>query len=236
MITIRRSQDRGQANIPWLKSLHTFSFGSYQDPAHMGFGQLRVINEDRVIPGEGFATHSHQDMEIITIVLSGALEHRDSIGNGSLIKPGDIQRMSAGTGISHSEYNASKTEPVHFLQIWIIPNQMGLPPSYEQRQIQPPTSSHPLQLIGSEHGRDHSITIHQDVDLYAATLSQDDRITYPSHPQASRQQWIQVTQGRLQVNDEILEAGDGAAIITQKPLELVGMGDRNHGLLFDLAL
>ena len=163
---IRRSEERGTANFGWLDSKHSFSFGGYYDPRHMGFGPLRVINEDRVAPGGGFPTHPHRDMEIISYVLDGALAHRDSTGTSSVIRPGDVQRMSAGTGVRHSEYNASETEPVHFLQIWIIPERQGLKPSYEQKYFPAAEKRGKLRLVGSQDGRDGSVTIHQDVDLY----------------------------------------------------------------------
>ncbi|MEO0579345.1 MAG: pirin family protein, partial [Pseudomonadota bacterium] len=167
MLAVRAANDRGTANLGWLNSKHTFSFGHYYDPEFMGFGPLRVINEDRVKPGQGFGTHGHSDMEIISYVLDGALEHKDSIGTGSVIRPGDVQRMTAGTGVRHSEYNASNTDPVHFLQIWILPERDALEPSYEQKHFDPAERRGRLRLVGSRDGRDGSITIHQDVDLYA---------------------------------------------------------------------
>ncbi|MGL5079522.1 MAG: pirin family protein, partial [Waterburya sp.] len=178
MITIRPQAERGSANFGWLDSRHTFSFGNYYDPQHMGFASLRVINEDKVVPGEGFGTHGHQDMEIISYVLAGELEHRDSMGNGSVIRPGNVQRMSAGTGVRHSEFNGSTTEPVHFLQIWIMPEQKGIEPSYEEKNFAPTEKQGKLRLVGSRDGRDNSVTIHQDVDLYLASLQESDRVTY----------------------------------------------------------
>ncbi|MCS6813852.1 MAG: pirin family protein, partial [Cyanobacteria bacterium] len=174
MITIRSAHDRGVANFGWLDSRHTFSFGNYYDPNHMGFATLRVINEDKVAPGQGFDTHGHRDMEIISYVLAGRLEHKDSIGTGSVIRPGDVQRMSAGTGILHSEFNASQTEPVHFLQIWILPEQRGIQPGYEQKTFTDEEKQGQLRLVGSRDGRDGSITIHQDVNLYASLLTDRD--------------------------------------------------------------
>ena len=178
MITIRPAQARGAVNVGWLDSRHTFSFGEYYDPSHMGFATLRVINEDKVIPGKGFPTHGHRDMEIITYVLAGALEHKDSIGTGSIIRPGDVQRMSAGTGIRHSEFNASSTEPVHFLQIWMLPDQTGIEPSYEQKTFAEAERRGNLRLVGSRDGRDGSITIHQNVDLYATVLEEGETVSH----------------------------------------------------------
>ena len=178
MLAIRHSQDRGLANFGWLDSRHTFSFGHYHDPNFMGFGPLRVINEDRVQPGRGFDTHGHRDMEIISYVLDGALEHKDSMGNGSVIRPGDVQRMSAGTGVRHSEFNASETEPVHFLQIWILPEKQGLEPGYEQRHFAADEKRGQLRLVGSRDGREGAVTIHQDSDLYATLLGEGDTVDH----------------------------------------------------------
>jgi redox-sensitive bicupin YhaK (pirin superfamily) len=185
MIQLRRSNDRGPTQLDWLDSRHTFSFGDYYDPKHMGFGDLRVINEDRVVPGAGFPTHSHRDMEIITYVLEGALAHRDSTGTSSVIRVGDVQRMSAGTGISHSEYNASQTEPVHFLQIWIIPNKTGLLPGYEQRAFSLDEHRGKWTLIAAKDGREGSVTVHQDVDVWAARFSPGGQSSFP--PQTESQ-------------------------------------------------
>lgn len=234
MITIRRSQDRGTAKFNWLNSQHTFSFGQYFDPIHMGFGPLRVINEDRVIPAEGFATHSHQNMEILTYVIEGALEHKDSIGNGSVIQPGDVQRMSAGTGISHSEYNASATDTVHFLQIWVIPDTEGLAPSYEQTNFAEVERHNQLRLVGSREGRDGSVVIHQDVNLYSSILDADQSLAYPLDP--IRQVWVQMVRGQVQVNGELVQAGDGVAIAFQdlNTLTFQSIADESEFLLFDL--
>ncbi|MBD2075418.1 pirin family protein [Phormidium sp. FACHB-592] len=233
MITIRPAQDRGAANFGWLDSRHTFSFGEYYDPKHMGFADLRVINEDKVAPGQGFSTHGHRDMEIISYVLEGALEHKDSIGTGSVIRPGDVQRMSAGTGIQHSEYNASKTEPVHFLQIWILPEQKGIKPGYEQKTFTEAEKRGKLRLVGSHDGRDDSITIHQNVDLYAAALQEGDTVI---HPFAQRRvAWLQVARGAVQLNDQILTAGDGAAITQEAQITLEGASNDSEVLLFDMA-
>lgn len=189
-LTIRKSEERGRANFGWLDSKHSFSFGSYHDPEHMGFGALRVINDDRVAPGGGFPTHPHSEMEIISYVLEGALEHKDSLGTGSVIRPGDVQRMSAATGVRHSEFNASNTEPVHFLQIWIIPEKKGLAPSYEQKAFSASDKTGRLRLIGSHDGRDNSVTIHQEVDLFATLLSKGDTVEHVVNP--GRVAWLQV--------------------------------------------
>ncbi|MBD1853326.1 pirin family protein [Cyanobacteria bacterium FACHB-502] len=233
MITIRPAQERGTANFGWLDSRHTFSFGEYYDPNHMGFADLRVINEDKVTPGQGFGTHGHRDMEIISYVLEGALEHKDSIGTGSIIRPGDVQRMSAGTGIQHSEYNASKTEPVHFLQIWILPEQKGIEPGYEQKTFTEADKRGRLCLVGSQDGRDGSITIHQDVNLYAAALNQSEKV---NHTFANgRTAWLQVVRGSVQLNEQTLTAGDGVAIANEAAITLQGTVNDTEVLLFDMA-
>ena len=233
MITIRPAQERGTANFGWVDSRHTFSFGEYYDPSHMGFADLRVINEDKVTPGQGFGTHGHRDMEIISYVLEGALEHKDSIGTGSIIRPGDVQRMSAGTGIQHSEYNASKTEPVHFLQIWILPEQKGIEPGYEQKTFTKADKRGRLCLVGSQDGRDGSITIHQDVNLYAAALNQSEKI---NHTFANgRTAWLQVVRGSVQLNEQTLTAGDGVAIANEAAITLQGTVNDTEVLLFDMA-
>ncbi len=231
-LTIRKSEERGRANFGWLDSKHSFSFGHYYDPRHMGFGPLRVINDDRVAPGGGFPTHPHSDMEIISYVLEGALEHKDSTGTGSVIRPGDVQRMSAGTGIRHSEFNASRTEPVHFLQIWIIPEADGLAPGYEQKSFAETDRRSHLRLIGSRDGRDGSLTIHQDVDLYATLLAEGESV---SHEIASgRRGWVQVARGSITLNGETLTEGDGAAVSDTGALRLEGKSDAEV-LLFDMA-
>ncbi|HSE91612.1 MAG TPA: pirin family protein [Candidatus Binatia bacterium] len=232
MITLRRSEDRGHTKLGWLDSRHTFSFGDYYDPKHMGFSHLRVINEDRVIPGAGFPTHSHRDMEIITYVLEGSLAHQDSTGTSSVIRVGDVQRMSAGTGISHSEYNASKTEPVHFLQIWIIPDQTGLKPGYEQQAISFDKNRGRWTLIASRDGRDASITVHQDVDVWAARCAPEEHATHRLKP--SRHAFVQVARGAAMLNGVMLNAGDGAAISQEEILEFKAVEDAEM-LLFDLA-
>lgn len=233
MITIRSAQDRGIANFGWLDSRHTFSFGNYYDPKQMGFADLRVINEDKVTPGQGFGTHAHRDMEIISYVLEGALEHKDSIGTGSVIRPGDVQRMSAGTGIQHSEFNASTTEPVHFLQIWILPEQNGIQPGYEQKTFTEAEKRGKLRLVGSRDGRDGSITIHQDVNLYATALQEGETVSQSLAE--GRVAWLQVVRGAVQVNEQTLTAGDGAAIAQEAHITLQGASDDAEVLLFDMA-
>jgi redox-sensitive bicupin YhaK (pirin superfamily) len=232
MFAMRRAEERGHANHGWLDSYHTFSFGRYYDPRHMGFVTLRVINDDTVLPGRGFDTHGHRDMEIISYVLDGALEHKDSMGNGSVIRPGDVQRMSAGTGVTHSEFNASKSDPVHFLQIWILPEREGLKPSYEQKAFTNAEKAGRLKLVGSRDGRDGSVTIHQDVDLYATLLSQSDDVSHELA--AGRKGWIQVAQGSVLFNSETLHAGDGVAIEGPATVTLKGAAE-GEVLLFDMG-
>ena len=227
MIKMRKAHDRGHANHGWLDSWHTFSFADYHDPRHMGFSALRVINEDRVIPGEGFPTHPHRDMEIITYVLEGALEHKDSLGTGSVIHPGEVQRMSAGTGIRHSEFNHSQSEPVHFLQIWILPDRQGVQPGYEQKRI---GLDGRLRLVASPDGRDESVTIHQDAHVYAARLNGDE-VTHMLAP--GRRAWLQVARGTVKLNGSTLYAGDGAGIENEPALQLTADGSAEV-LLFDL--
>jgi len=229
---VRPSEARGTAEFGWLHSKHTFSFGHYHDPAHMGFGALRVINEDRVEPGAGFDTHGHRDMEIISYVLDGALAHKDSIGTGSVIKPGDVQRMRAGTGIRHSEFNASDSEPVHFLQIWIIPESDGIEPGYEQKAFPAAERDGRLRLVGARDGRDGALTIHQDVDLYSTLLGTDDTLDFDLR--AGRQAWLQVARGALEVNGQWLRAGDGLGITEAGKLTL-SASEPSEVLLFDLA-
>jgi len=231
MITLRKAQDRGRSKIDWLDSYHTFSFAHYNDPQQMGFSALRVINDDRVVPGGGFATHSHQDMEIITYVLSGSLEHKDSMGNTSIIYPGDTQRMSAGKGVTHSEFNASKEEPVHFLQIWIAPNQMGIDPSYEQKHVDVEEKQGRLKLIASANGTEGSVTIHQDTQLYASILEKEQEVEYSIKP--NRNIYIHVARGTITLNKTELAEGDGAKISNETKLHISGI---HHAeiLLFDL--
>jgi len=232
MITIRRADDRGHAELGWLDSRHTFSFGHYYDPAHMGFGPLRVINEDRVRPGGGFDTHGHKDMEIISYVLDGALAHKDSLGNGSEIRPGDVQRMSAGTGIRHSEFNASSDDPVHFLQIWILPETENMAPGYEQKAFPAAERQGRLRLVGARDGREGALTIHQDVDLYSGLLEPGDEIVHTMAP--GRMAWVQVAGGAIEIGDETLAAGDGAAISEENGVA-IRSAVRSEILLFDMG-
>ena len=231
MIIRRPSQERGHAQHGWLDSHHTFSFADYHDPRHMGFRALRVINEDRVQPGKGFGAHPHRDMEIISYVLEGALEHKDSLGTGSVIHPGDVQRMSAGTGVIHSEFNSSSNELVHFLQIWLLPERTGLPPSYEQRAFPTEEKRGKLRLVASRDGREGSVTIHQAVDLYASVLAPGETVTYSLAP--GRHAWIQVARGAVMLNDTALSAGDGAAVSEETRLTVTAT-DEAEVLLFDL--
>src|ERR1700726_4134567 len=210
MITVRRAEERGTANFGWLDSRHTFSFGHYYDPDHMGFGALRAINEDRGDPGAGFDTHAHQEMEINPYVLGGRVEHRDGISTGSVISPGAVQVMSAGTGIRHSEFNHSKKEPVHFLQIWLLPDRKGLAPRYDQKSFPESGKRDRLRLVGSTDGRDGSIVIHQDADIYDALLSRGHAVTHAL--KAGRKGWIQVIAGAVEVNGKAASAGDGVAV------------------------
>jgi redox-sensitive bicupin YhaK (pirin superfamily) len=232
MITIRPGEKRGHAQHGWLESFHTFSFADYYDPAHMGFRQLRVINEDRVQPGRGFATHSHRDMEIITYVLEGAIEHQDSLGNGSVIRPGDVQRMSAGTGITHSEHNHSQTDLLHFLQIWILPESQGLAPGYEQCSFAVAERQRRLRLVASRDGRDGSVTVHQDVNLFAALLDRGDQVIHDLHP--NRHAWLQAARGTITLNDVSLSVGDGASVSDTSTLR-ISADTPAEILLFDLA-
>ena len=233
MITIRKAQERGHANHGWLDSFHTFSFADYYDPGEMGFGTLRVINEDRVAPGKGFGKHPHRDMEIISYVLEGALEHKDSMGTGSVIRPGDVQRMSAGTGVFHSEFNASPDEPVHFLQIWIEPNRVNAAPGYEQKMFPLAEKKGRLRLIVSPDGSDGSVHINQDARVYATVLEDgDDAVTYTMPD--GHDGYIHVARGSVSVNDTPLNAGDGAKINGEHELRLT-QGAGAEVLLFDLT-
>ena len=232
MINIRRGEERGGGDYGWLNTRYTFSFNTYYDPKFMGFRSLRVINEDHVAPGHGFPTHPHEDMEIITYILEGALEHKDSLGTGSVIRPGDGQRMSAGTGIRHSEANPSKTEAAHLLQIWILPEREGIAPSYEQKTFPAEEKRGKLRLIASPDGNDGSVTIHQDARLYVALLSPGEEVSHEIKP--NRHAWLQVAKGEIELNGKRLKQGDGAAVSDENKLILKGMEDAEV-LLFDLA-
>ena len=232
MISIRKSKDRGHFNRGWLDTYHTFSFDQYYDPAHMGFHSLRVINEDRVLARQGFPTHGHRDMEIVTYVLDGALEHKDSMGNGSIISPGEVQRMRAGTGVTHSEYNPSADLPVHLLQIWILPESKGLKPGYEQKVFPKVEREGTLRLIASRDGQGGSVTIDQDARVYAVLLDSGGEVNFPvPHGRAV---WLQVAKGALSLNGHSLEQGDGAAIEGERDL-LLAATEPAEILLFDLA-
>jgi quercetin 2,3-dioxygenase len=232
MITVRHAAERGTANLGWLDSRHTFSFGQYYDPNHMGFGPSRVIIEDRVQPGAGFETHGHQDMEIISYVLESALEHKDSIGNGSVIRPGDLQVMSAGAGIWHSEFTHSKSEPVHFLQIWVLPDRQRLAPRYDQKTFPASEKRRRLRLVGSPDGRDRSIVIHQDTDIYGALLSSGDAVTH--NLKTGHKSWVQVVRGAIEVNGKATDAGDGVAVEDESVLTVMSHADDSEVLVFDL--
>jgi redox-sensitive bicupin YhaK (pirin superfamily) len=232
MITIRKATDRGHARHGWLDSRHTFSFADYHDPDQMGYRTLRVINEDRVEPGQGFGTHPHRDMEIISYVLEGALEHKDSMGTSSVIRPGEVQRMSAGTGVLHSEYNPSNTQPVHFLQIWMIPDKKNLKPGYEQKAFPAEERNNRLRLVASRDGRDGSLTIHQDAELYTTLLSKGGKVRHVLQP--GRFGWVQVARGSVSLNGHPLNDGDGASVSGEKALELSATVDAEI-LIFDLA-
>ncbi len=232
MILVHDPMARGHTRTGWLDSRHTFSFGHFHDPRRMGFRALRVINEDRVVPGAGFPPHSHADMEIISYVLEGALEHRDSLGNGSVIRPGEVQRMSAGTGISHSEYNPSATEPVHFLQIWIMPQRRGIAPSYEQKRIADADKRGRLYLAASPDGGNGALTIHQDARLYLATLAAGQSVAHDIAQ--GRHAWVQVARGAVALNGDLLKEGDGAAVSEEAGIRLDAAADCEL-LVFDLA-
>lgn len=231
MLTVRRSADRGHADHGWLDSFHTFSFAGYYDPQQMGFSVLRVINEDRVAPGQGFGSHPHRDMEIISIVLEGELEHQDSMGNKTRIRPGEVQRMTAGTGVVHSEYNPQPALPVHFLQIWILPSAQGLPPSYAQKAFPAAERQGRLQRVVSPDGADGSITIHQDASLFLGTFAAGEAITHALPP--GRRAYLQMLAGEIKLDGQVLGAGDGARIEQQASFSLEGVA-RADVLLFDL--
>jgi redox-sensitive bicupin YhaK (pirin superfamily) len=232
MLTLRKSQDRGYADHGWLKSHHSFSFADYYDPAHMGFGNLRVINEDRIAPGTGFGTHSHRDMEIVSYVLDGAIGHKDSIGNGASIVPGEVQRMSAGTGIAHSEYNHAADKTTHFLQIWLLPDRQGITPSYEQKAFADAEKRGRLRLVASPDGREGSVTIHADASMYAGLFSNDERAELALDPK--RLAYVHLVRGELHANGQALQAGDAVRLDGEARLVL------DHGrdaevIVFDLA-
>ncbi|MCG6963430.1 MAG: pirin family protein [Acidobacteria bacterium] len=233
MIHVRRDDRRGSTRLPWLDSRHTFSFGGFYDPDAMGFRSLRVINDDRIAPGGGFATHPHAEMEIVTIVLEGALEHRDSLGTGSIIRPGEVQRMSAGTGITHSEFNPDDGRETHLFQIWIEPAQPGLEPSYEQRAVAAPSAEKPLTVLASPDGRQGSVTVHQDALLYRARVEAGGNLELPLG--SGRGAWIHVTAGSATVSGHDLEAGDAASIEDESSVVVDALGDAAEVLIFDLA-
>ncbi len=234
MLTIRKADERGRADFGWLDSRHTFSFGQYHDPRHMGFGALRVINDDRVAGGRGFDTHPHANMEIVSYVLDGAMAHKDSLGTGAVIRPGDVQRMTAGTGIRHSEYNASETDPVHFLQIWIVPERTGLTPGYEQKAFAPDDKRGRLLLVGSRDGRDGSITIHQDVNLYATLLPKGTSVSH--EVAAGRAAWVHIATGSATIDSKTVAAGAGVSVTGPTLITLTGSGEAEADVLvFDLG-
>jgi redox-sensitive bicupin YhaK (pirin superfamily) len=233
MIRIRKARDRGHADHGWLNTYHTFSFADYQDPAHMGFRSLRVINEDRVQAGQGFGTHGHMDMEIISYVLEGSLAHKDSMGNGSVLHPGEFQRMSAGTGVRHSEFNPSATEAVHFYQIWLLPRSRGIRPSYDQKFFAESEKRGKLRLVASPDGADGSLTIHQDARVYLAALQPGAAVNHKL--QTGRHAWLQVLRGRVKINDTLLDTSDGAAISEECEAIVVGEQQPAEVMLFDLA-
>jgi redox-sensitive bicupin YhaK (pirin superfamily) len=232
MITIRKAKDRGHFDFGWLDTYHTFAFGDYYDPEFVGFRSLRVINEDRVAPRRGFPTHGHRDMEIITYVLEGALEHHDSMGNGSAIRPGEVQRMTAGSGVTHSEANSSETDAVHLLQIWILPNARSLQPGYEQKTFTEEEKRGQLRLVASNDGRDGSVTINQDAAIYASVLEPGGAVVHELG--AQRNAWIQVARGAISVNGNVLNQGDGAAVSAESEVTIAGR-EESEVLLFDLA-
>ncbi len=231
MLTLRPSHERGHFDHGWLDTYHSFSFADYRDPAHMRFRVLRVINEDTVAPGEGFGTHPHQDMEILTYVISGALQHRDSMGTGSVITAGEVQRMTAGTGVTHSEMNASQSEPVHLLQIWVFPEAEGLPPSYEQKRFGPQEKTDVLKLVASRDGGDGSVSWHQDVSVFASLLGPGRSLTHELAP--NRYAWLQLISGALTANGRSLAPGDGLAFSAESSLR-ISAGQVSEFLLFDL--
>lgn len=234
MISVRKAEERGHFDFGWLDTNHTFSFSDYYDPRYMGFRALRVINEDFVQPGMGFPTHPHRDMEIISYVLEGGLQHKDSMGNGSVIVPGEVQRMSAGSGITHSEYNHSKGDLVHFMQIWLLPEKKNIQPGYEQKAYSSAEVSNNLRLVASPDGRDGSVTIHQDTNLYSTKIKPGQEVVLPLKP--DRYAWVQVARGEVLVNNQLAKHGDGVALAAEKYVSLAGRGDQEaEVLIFDLA-
>jgi redox-sensitive bicupin YhaK (pirin superfamily) len=231
MIQKRPASERGGGNHGWLDTRHTFSFNDYHDPQHMGFRVLRVINEDRVQPGQGFGTHGHRDMEIISYVLEGALEHKDSLGHGSVLRPGEFQRMTAGTGVQHSEFNPSETKPVHFYQIWLLPDRRGHRPSYEQKSFPEAERNGKLRLVASPDGRDGSLTIHQDAEVFLSSLDREQEVTHALR--SGRYAWLQILRGAVQLNETSLSQGDGAAVWDDTSVTITGAGSAEL-MLFDL--
>ena len=232
MIHVRKSNERGHADHGWLDTHHTFSFADYYDPENMGFRALRVINEDRVQPGQGFGTHGHRDMEILSYVLEGGLSHKDSTGGGGVIRPGDVQRMSAGTGVMHSEFNASRSEPVHFLQIWLLPERRGIAPGYEQKHFPAEQRQGQLLLVASPDAAEGSLKIHQDARVYSSLLGKGQTVNQDLAP--GRHAWVQVARGKVRLGDVVLAAGDGAALSDERSVTLTGE-EPSEVLLFDLA-
>lgn len=232
MLTLRKANERGQTKIDWLDSRHTFSFGDYRDPDHMNFGPLRVINEDVIAGGGGFQPHPHRDMEIITYILSGSLQHKDSLGNGSVIRPGEIQKMSAGTGIVHAEFNGSRERPTHLLQIWIMPSKNGIQPGYEQKTIDPAAIANKFARIASPEPLPNEVSIVQDAEIWAAKLDGDTEAIHPLNP--GRRAWIQVARGEVEVNGEMLKAGDAAGVTDAGNIAVHAKAP-SEVLLFDMA-
>jgi redox-sensitive bicupin YhaK (pirin superfamily) len=233
MMQVRKASERGHRNYGWLDTHYTFAFNDYFDSAHTRFRALRVMNEDRVAPGQGFGMHGHEDMEIVTYVLSGALEHKDSMGNGAVLRPGELQRMSAGTGVMHSEFNPSSREPVHLYQIWLLPQRRGLTPSYEQKAFAAEERRGRLRLVAAPDGADGALVIHQDARLYLATLEEGEAVTHELQP--GRHAWLQALRGRVRVGSLTLAAGDGVAISEESSVAVTGNGGESEVLLFDLA-
>jgi len=231
MITIRKADDRGLADHGWLKARHTFSFAGYHDPEHMGFRSLRVMNEDRVQPGRGFGTHPHRDMEIVTYVLEGAIEHKDSMGNGEVLRPGEFQHMSAGTGITHSEFNPSDTEPLHLYQIWLLPREKGIKPTYDQKRFDDAGMRNQLRLVAAPDGADGSLVIQQDARIFLSKLDESQRVVHEITP--DRHAWLQVLRGSVTLNGRDLQVGDGAAVSEESRLDILGTSDAEI-MLFDL--